>query len=356
MSTVPVNILFEDTGETITTDTLPGDTVCELKRAVCDTHDLDINMIDILMEETVLGGSEKLSDLLVGNSEVAFVVSLSERGRSQRELGREPTMAELRTALAQEGPEISIRLLLSAGGWSVNVDTGQGRTPLYLASLGYNVQHVKELLSFEDINVNKPDSKGYTPLNIAVQRGYLNVVRLLLDRNDIDLNYAAEFETSPLQSCVVCRRTCCLAEILKRASEVTLSDSLLTAIKVEHREITDMLLNEIEKGTFPPDSINNVDEFGSAAIHVSCERHDLYCLRRIIGLPGCNVNAIDQNGDTALIIAVVFQFYDGVELMLQHGGVDTSIRSSDGSTVLDAATSRGDVRMTRLLRGLPKLK
>lgn len=82
---------------------------------------------------------------------------------------------------------------------------------------------------------------------------------------------------------------------------------------------------------------NDVGTYGWNALHVAVLTCDDRALFRIILHAIDNINAVDINGNTALIIASKFGFYDMVEDIMTINGVDRYHRNNLDLSALDYA-------------------
>ncbi len=106
--------------------------------------------------------------------------------------------------------------------------------------------------------------------------------------------------------------------------------ALIIALVTENWDEANTLL---DNGADP----NEVGKYNMNALHwacLVCDDRALF-LRILHGI--VNINAVNNKGKTALIIASKFGFYDMVEDIMKINGVDRYHRDNDGLNALDYA-------------------
>lgn len=87
---------------------------------------------------------------------------------------------------AENGYKHLVTSLLSHSKKNINLEDGQGRTPVILAAKNGDKEILRTLLSVPDINLNAQDSRGFAPLHWAVESENLEVVQMLLELPSVD--------------------------------------------------------------------------------------------------------------------------------------------------------------------------
>lgn len=166
---------------------------------------------------------------------------------------------------------------------SVNVDINaqdDGRyTALIFQAYDGNLDIVKFLLEFPDINVNARTQYGWSPLMYAALQGHENIVQLLLAVPGINITFENE------------------------------SGSALTlATRMGHEKIVELLLQA--SAGFSESSakinINALDRLGkglTALMHAAEMGHE-NIVKILLQVPGININVQNKNGQTALNFAI----------------------------------------------------
>ena len=92
-----------------------------------------------------------------------------------------------------------VERLLARDDIDVNkATTGDGCTPLYVASQNGHTEVVERLLARDDIDVNKARTdNGSTPLCVAVAHGHRKVVKRLLKKKGIQRTQLSNFVSKP---------------------------------------------------------------------------------------------------------------------------------------------------------------
>eukprot|EP01083_Nonionella_stella_P231085 816271_1 len=82
---------------------------------------------------------------------------------------------------------------------------------------------------------------------------------------------------------------------------------------------------------------------------------DLQEVRRLLSICGDDVNQRDENGKTALIVAVVKGNAEAVGIILESTKIDVNKTDSDDKTPLYQAIKEGNIRIVQLFLKHPKL-
>lgn len=207
-----------------------------------------------------------------------------------------------------------INLLLEHGA-DVNAGGPQGRTLLVTAVMGGNVGVLNALLGAPGINVNARDASGKTALFFAVEWGNVAAVRRLCGIEGIDVNLGYENGTTVLMVAV-------------RSGNIQIASALLGARGIN--------VNLHENGR------------GATALMLAAYWGRSEMVSLLLGVPGIEKNAIDRDGNTALIVAAMRDHSAAVNQLLKYGA-DTTIRNSQGETALDAAQAKGNQNIVTML-------
>merc|ERR1719186_288582 len=192
----------------------------------------------------------------------------------------------------------TLDLLLAKPGIDVNAKSEGGFTPVHTAIQNYNLPALEKLLICPGIDVNLKSDSGYAPLHTACeQRNYI-VVEKLLACQDIDVNAKTNGGRTPL--------------------DIAFETSSWYYWKTLH-----MLLDS--QGI----DLHTKDHNGATLLHKACKVDSYELVKKVLAIPGIDVNAKDNFGNTPIIPTrekdpLVF----GV--MLEDPRVNLNIKDGDG--------------------------
>ena len=169
----------------------------------------------------------------------------------------------------------------------MNVKLGErGRTQLHHCAINGLTTSVKRLLSIRNITVNVKDVSGYTPLHYAARNGHIEITRLLL-QNGAEVNAKNNVGSTPLHWAAI----------------------------AGHVDILHLL---VENGADLEAQANN----GWRALHSASLFGNLPFIQELISRYHVDINARDNDGETALRVARA-RFYPTVINFLQaNGGIE----------------------------------
>ena len=116
-----------------------------------------------------------------------------------------------------------------------------------------------------------------------------------------------------------------------------------------------IFLDFLAQGVYPKESDNvyvaignNVIYYESNFLHLTAKYNNVLIMQYLIKEFGYNINAMDSNGQTALIIAVINNSKDMLEYLLSKDA-DKTIKDDSGKTALDYAIESGNADFISLL-------
>ena len=240
--------------------------------------------------------------------------------------------------LAVQPKQEAKTILLKSG---TNVSTKDKR--LYQSSFQTcSIQTVQAIID-KGAAVNAVNSRGQTPLWFACSDGLEHVIRILLDRG-ANPNIPVKYSDSSLHAAIYGH---CSAETIQKIIDYDAhinavnkdeATPLLLARSRAHKETVRILL----KAKADP-NIAYAD--GDASLHAAVTA---YCseqtIQEIID-HGANVNAANQRGRTALLLACFYRQTELVKVLLE-AGADPSLADEEGFSCLYAAVDGNCSKLT----------
>lgn len=243
-----------------------------------------------------------------------------------------------------------VKLLLSRGA-DVNSANTVGDTALIWAAMRGFTDVISPLLA-HGAEVNAKDSYGRTALIWAIQKKHINAVNLLLSKV-ADVNAKDDGGETALMLAASQGFTAAVASLITKGANAN--------VKTENYGLTVLIL-AIEGQADSPEiarlllsggaDINARDDSGNTALMVAIDygwRHYSPDLVNLLLAKGANVNLKNKDGQTPLIIAAEQDRSYIVKLLLSKGA-DVNERDNKGRTALMRATSRDHRDIVKLLK------
>jgi ankyrin repeat protein len=240
------------------------------------------------------------------------------------------------TALTKacEKDRLATASLLLDRGAKVDAKDQNDETPLMKACAG-GYKETAGLLLDRGADVNAKDRFGQTPLMKAAQADHLHVVRFLLEKG-ADINVKNESGETPLMAAAGLGEFDIVELLLNKGAQLSAKDregrtALEHAASNNHRRIADLLISRGAKTN----------------LAVAAMVGDTAEVQRFLK-EGSDVNAKDDKGNTALILAVERGHLEVVKLLLENHA-DVNVKAS-GETALDIAQRNRFNEMYTVLR------
>ena len=281
-------------------------------------------------------------------------------------------------------------------GVDVNHSTGRGETPLIAAAKWARFDVVEYLCGQDAVEVNKRNNAGETALHIASRCGLVRMVKILLQNVCIDLQIKDRKGRTPFDVAVQhCQYQIALAmahHSLIQSETVAVDvnkqyqygDTLLhMAVKIGNEEELEYLCripgvkNVPNKNTITPfdfavmnpscplsfllhlyqipgaalDDINHRFVGQKTLLHIAAEHNNIHALKQILLKQEVDIDAIDEEGNTALHYASMNGNLDLVRLLTDTNRIKDSkrIKNKDGDTPLNLAMMSGNIELLMFL-------
>ncbi|TFK16368.1 ankyrin [Coprinopsis marcescibilis] len=225
------------------------------------------------------------------------------------------------------------------------------------AAQSTSVGTVELLLELEGININSRDKQGRTALAHAISNSWADTFDTLLTADAISADYTTSEGLNYLSLAAQSGITEIIQSVLQLAQfDVNARDmygrtALAYAVKSGSYDAVEALL-EIE-GV----DIHCVDEQGTTLLMSAARSREVEIVSRFLGLGlGANINAKDENGQTALAHAMLWVSNDVVMALLGVEGIDYNCVDSRSRTPLMVAAEGGFTGIVDVLLELEEIK
>ncbi|XP_048246507.1 kinase D-interacting substrate of 220 kDa B-like [Haliotis rufescens] len=263
-------------------------------------NEADLGRVDCLgnniLHWACYGGYADIVEHVVSKS----MVDINRRGQD----GRTPLMWA-----ARHGKLDIFNFLLSKGRLPSEVDK-DGDNILLLACSGGNVDIVKYVLSLKTVGTNCRGQSDRTPLMVAAYKGHENIFDELL-KEGADVTLVDEAGDNVLHSACqgghvdIVRRVLELGNVEINKQGQYHRTPLMTAARLGHKAVFDLLLNEGADAS--PE-----DEDGNNILHLACKGGHLEIVKSILPLDNVDIDARNRHNKTAAMLATngdeVFEF------------------------------------------------
>ncbi|KAL4608753.1 receptor-interacting serine/threonine-protein kinase 4 [Arapaima gigas] len=215
----------------------------------------------------------------------------------------------------QHGQENVVRVLISRGA-DIHIPGKDNWTPLHFAAWQGHLSIVKLLVKQAGANIDSQTSDGRTPLHLASQRGQYRVARILIELG-ADVHLTATGLRTALHVAAETGHTSTSRLLIKHKSRIEAQTAqgctpLHLAAQHGHLPTVKMLLEE----KADPDSITHA---GRTACHLAAEEGHSDIVKELLQSCSETVNVPDQQGLTALQLAVRGGYTNIIHTLLSHG-------------------------------------
>ncbi|XP_063405871.1 serine/threonine-protein phosphatase 6 regulatory ankyrin repeat subunit B-like [Mytilus trossulus] len=270
----------------------------------------------------------------------------------------------------QNGHYETVKFLLDLNRQVLNsrVDTTikqkDGWSVLHIACFKGHLEVVKLLIDV-GMNLNDTTNAGSTPLHMACKNGHYETVKFLLDLNRQVLNSRVDTTIKQKDGWSVLHRACFKGhlEVVKLLIDVGMNlNDILTidftplhmACQNGHYETVKYLLDLNGQTLNSRVDTSIKEEDGWSVLHIACLNGHLEIVKLLIDV-GMNLNDTTKINSTPLHMACQDGHYETVKYLLDlncqvlNSRVDTTIKETDGWSVLHIACFQGHLEVVKLL-------
>ncbi|KAL2773479.1 E3 ubiquitin-protein ligase MIB2 isoform 4 [Daubentonia madagascariensis] len=276
-----------------------------------------------LVVEVVLGSVARALDLLQRHPEQ---VDTKNQGRTALQMAAYLGQVEL------------VRLLLQARA-GVDLPDDEGNTALHYAALGNQPEAARVLLS-AGCGADALNSTRSTALHVAVQRGFLEVVRILCERG-CDVNLPDAHADTPLHSAISAGAGASgIVEVLTEVPgiDVTATNSQGFTL-LHHASLKGHALAVRKILARARQLVDAKKEDGFTALHLAALNNHHEVAQILIREGRCDVNVRNRKLQSPLHLAVQ-QAHVGLVLLLVDAGCGVNAEDEEGDTALHVALQR----------------
>ncbi|KAH7191681.1 hypothetical protein BKA60DRAFT_471064 [Fusarium oxysporum] len=243
-----------------------------------------------------------------------------------------------------------VSVLLATGKCEISLENELGYTPLGRAIANWDIAMVELLLSTDEINANMPEDSHLNPLYLAVSSGQIEVAKLLLDTRKVDISTTDDRGDTPLDRAINNRDEAMLRLLLytekvyRQEQKEVPQKTVLWAVDNAKVYTVQLLL---EWGVF---NLQRVDgdvmrEIFWLAVGKGNER-----LINVVHDSGnFGINAKDRLGKTPLMHVTEAYAEETLKLLLKTGKADVHAVDNEGNTALSMAVKKGYKTVADLL-------
>ncbi|XP_052775475.1 transient receptor potential cation channel subfamily A member 1-like [Mya arenaria] len=226
--------------------------------------------------------------------------------------------------------------------------------PLHLAAR-YNSIDVAKFLLENGVNIMCRDCKKKTPLHHAARKGHLEMVQLLLYTDGCQLESRDEDQLTPLHEACQLKQAYVAKYLIHHgadldARDISNSTPLLFAAAEGLTEILDLILNKtVEwKGLAGKGAIlNHTDNEGNSALHLAVQNNKLEAIDLLLD-HGAEINMQTNTNYTPLHMAVIGGHIAIVKELL-YRGADLEARDGDHMTPVHRCAMYGKTDVLQVL-------
>lgn len=204
------------------------------------------------------------------------------------------------------------------------------------------------------------DNEGKSALHWAAQRGHLEMMKVMLDKG-ANINLTDDFEkmagTTPLELACIYGNVDMVKLLMERGADDSIqNDSGNTAAHYAVKEIESYIRVEYDKRAQMVELLENIDiprdDGKTPLILLQTYYNNINAVKTITPIlldKGADVNHVDNDGNTALIVHTENHCERSTVKELIRAGADLNAQNNKGATALHNALRYGNTDVARLL-------
>ena len=225
--------------------------------------------------------------------------------------------------------------LLISSGIDINAHSLNGSTPLHDA-ITLGMSEIETILIKEGANLEVRDIDGNTPFMEAVRSLQMPSIDKLAS-NGADISTRNNRGDTPLHIAVSSERYDLVSKLLSLGASIHARNTnnrtpLRISMNVTPRMVS-ILLNS--------DRVNFSDDLGNSALHIALQERASSDIITTLINQGSRINAVDNNGQTPLRLAVDMNLLNQAKI-LADAGADPFISAVDNKSPADIAFAKGE--------------
>lgn len=225
-------------------------------------------------------------------------------------------------------------VLLLAAGAEVNTPTNKlEETPLMLAAASGQAR-VVDLLLAAGSNVNTISAKGATALMLAAASGFPQIVRRLIEAG-ADMHVKDYAEKDAFMYALQNGNLRSVEELLIAGCK----PSVLSSIPAPFFPMVDNVLEILRRNNVAEEDIARLLGSMLPAV-VSESKPDVEIITKLINY-GADVNAVDENGNTGLLTALLKKCSGPIIKVIMAAGANPRVTNGKGQTCIEIANKSG---------------
>lgn len=226
-------------------------------------------------------------------------------------------------------------------GISPNVVTKKGINPLHAISYQGKDLNIYNYFLSKGVDVNQTDENGNTPFLNAANMNDLSIIKLL-SKQVKDINLKNNNGCSALTNAVNKNAADVVNYLLEKKANIhtidkdgnTLSYYLIKNFEENKSDNFEAKLKILEKNGLV---INQLQNSKNTLLHIACKKNNLSLLKKLSSFK-IDVNSINEEGLSALQIAVLNAKDLKIIKYLIHIGADKSIKTNFDESIFDLAS------------------
>ncbi|XP_073173122.1 E3 ubiquitin-protein ligase MIB2 isoform X5 [Lepidochelys kempii] len=290
-----------------------------LEKLLCQKMELDHP--GRLVVEAAHGNAVKVEDLV---QKYPDKVDIKNQGRTALQVAAHLGRVEV------------VKILLQANA-NIDLRDEEGDAALHYAAFGNQAEVVHVLVS-QGANANLLNNAKCTAFYVAVNKGFTEIVRILCEHN-CDVNLPDSFDDTPLHYAI----TADLKNIIEILTEVPNID-----FTIQNRQGFNLLHHAALKGNKlaikkilarARQLVDAKKEDGFTALHLAALNNHMEAAEILIREGRCDVNLRNSRNQTPLHLAVTQGHMDLVQLLVREGS-DVNAEDEDGDTAMHIVLER----------------